>query len=554
MKVSKHLSMRKALMAPIFFVLIINLFISSFVLYKNINTSRDAQLGKLEEIVVNNFKYDFENILQNGEESINDLVNDFKKVYGNLVLVASVVDADSNIIVGHTDPSRLNNPSDDATTIANIAKSNKVIPSLRTSGGNNVYAISIPVSTNGTVTHIASLGLDVNDIVSSCNSQLFNQIFANMLTYIILGVLCSFIVSKVSKSVKHISNVAVSISEGDLTVNPYCKSNVSEILGLISSFEKMKNNLATNVMNNRDSINFCSEKALELDKIKETVVSTLDNTHSLSSDIAVAMENSNASSQEIAASAQDISRTCFNLTEEISQADEVAQLLKSKCHDIEVTINESLEEQKSWHVVQEENMKLILEDKIKIKEITKISTTIQDIISRINLLALNASIEAARAGDAGRGFAVVADEVRILAEQTTQSLSEIKPLIETTENVVETLVDSSNESLNRTMKNSETNERLYRDVIDSFISSANSIEELIAKNKDLADSVSCTIEEISLNLDTYKDDISNTTVRCNDIESSMNICNSKMIDLYNIINELTESIMRASKDLENYKL
>ena len=71
------------------------------------------------------------------------------------------------------------------------------------------------------------------------------------------------------------------------------------------------------------------------------------------------------------------------------------------------------------------------------EKISEIIVQIEDIASQTNLLSLNASIEAARAGDAGKGFAVVADQIRNLAEQSAKSAVDSKSLIETAINKVE---------------------------------------------------------------------------------------------------------------------
>jgi methyl-accepting chemotaxis protein len=166
-----------------------------------------------------------------------------------------------------------------------------------------------------------------------------------------------------------------------------------------------------------------------------------------SSEFSENMQGQAASMEEIAATVDEISaaleRVNINIDEQnqsveflISRLDELFEAARSMEERISTTsdrISSISQKAKSGEENMAQMSKSILSISETSREMIGIINIINDISDRINLLSLNAAIEAARAGDAGRGFAVVADEVSKLADQTTSSVKEIGDMIKRSE-------------------------------------------------------------------------------------------------------------------------
>jgi methyl-accepting chemotaxis protein len=225
-----------------------------------------------------------------------------------------------------------------------------------------------------------------------------------------------FIARMISKPVRALADEAEKIAAGDLNVTVHHESG-DEIGQLAESFRKMAANLRDLIGKVAQSSEMVSSAATQLSAASTQIATGAEELAAQAGTVA-------AASEEMAATSTEIAKNCGMAADESRSANGTA-LAGATVVDGSITAMLQIAER------VKESAKAVESLGKRSDQIGTIIGTIEDIADQTNLLALNAAIEAARAGEHGRGFAVVADEVRALAERTTRATRETGEMIKT---------------------------------------------------------------------------------------------------------------------------
>lgn len=314
----------------------------------------------------------------------------------------------------------------------------------------------------------------VNDITEKDNVELAasSRIIAWMLlgctaTLILLAGISSWLIA--SGIVAPLSEVvarAESIADGDLTGSSLETEGEDEIAILTAAVNRMQSNLS---------------------EMLQSVAATAGNVASASEEISANANVSAAGAEaqkdqvhQVAEAMQQITAKVKEVSDNSKNAEELASQASQIAHDGGAIVSDTLDRIRTLAGFVRDTDKRVQDLGSRSNQIGKIIVVIEHIADQTNLLALNAAIEAARAGEQGRGFAVVADEVRKLAERTTSATKEIAEVIQAVQKETQLAVSKMQSGIIEVEKGVEATGRAG-DSLKQIIHQADNVGEVVTQ-------------------------------------------------------------------------
>ncbi|MCO7506352.1 MULTISPECIES: methyl-accepting chemotaxis protein [Pseudomonas] len=338
-----------------------------------------------------------------------------------------------------------------------------------------------------------------------------------MLMVVIAIVLTRSIVSPLSEAVI----VADRVSSGDLTQNIHVTGS-DEPAHLLIALKRMQDSL-------HETIEKISESSTMLASASEELHAVTEDTNRGLNQQSAEIDQAATAVNQMTAAVEEVARNAVNTADDSKAADKSTYQGREKVSQALESINRLVGNVSDTS----EEVKLLAQNA---NEISQVLVVIRSIAEQTNLLALNAAIEAARAGEAGRGFAVVADEVRALAYRTQQSTGEIEKMIEGIQSGTDRAVDAMNESQERangTLQVArEANDAL--DVIGEAIASINQKNLVIASASEEQAQVA---REVDKNLVNIRDLSMQTSAGANQTNASSQELSRLAVDLHAMVSK-----------------
>lgn len=395
-------------------------------------------------------------------------------------------------------------------------------------GKNMVYYAPIPETG-----WILSIVMPEKELYQPLRDLILKLIPVIIISITVIGLLMLFITSYITKNIRKVLSFGESLGNGDLTntIVLNTKDEMGELANALNKAGQSTRGLVTEIV---ESVGDIASSSEELSALTEEIASKMQYINNSTEQITKGTETLSATTQQVNASAEEISNTTEALFRKATDTNISAKEIMKRAVETKELGKKSMD--KATSMYEEKSLKILkaIEEGKIVNEVRVVTETITSISSQTNLLALNAAIEAARAGEAGKGFAVVADEVRKLAEKSTESAESIQGMVDKVQTAFNNLSQNAGDILEFIEREVnpdykllvETGERYEKDaelinrMSEEVATATSNMSESISEIKKALQNVAGTAQESAANSEEILGGVNETTLSIEEIAKS----------------------------------
>lgn len=403
-----------------------------------------------------------------------------------------------------------------------------------------------------------SMAIEVNksEVLSGLTS-LRMKCIAISIVFLILSIIIGYLIARnISTPINYLTDICKQMAGGNfvfLIKDDYIKRK-DEIGNLAVGFNKIRINVSEIIQNlieeakNMDkSVKIFTDIVLELNAM-------IENLSTVTQELSQGMRNTAASTDEMNASSSNIENSIKDISDN-------SQSMSVSVSEISTTAKNTLDNFIKSHnkifdtlTTTKENLAKSLTNAEEVNEIENLSEAILEITSKTNLLALNANIEAVRAGEEGKGFGVVASEIGKLADDSKNTINEMQNI---TKNVIGSVKDLSNHSndMLKFMENDiDKDYKLMLQMMNQYNEDAQSMDNMIADFSSNTKNIFISIQNMLEEIDKVSSSAAEGSKNTEDIVQKLTTLLQKSNEVHGEVQYLKNSTVKLNQIISKFKI